>query len=467
MPTIQRPTAIAIIGVGFSGLLTATHLIKRATSPLTLYLVNDVYAFGKGPAYSTRSPKHLLNVPAAKMSAIHDDQDHFLNWLHNQEQYREIDKDTLGKAFMPRREYGNYLMSIWEQTLTSKPANIEVVNIQSKALDISSDGDSYKVSFANHSPVDCDYVILTTGNESPSNPNISDKKFYESRLYFKNPWNLNIKQDLPLDKDLLILGNALTMADTAIGLIDEGFKGTIHTLSPSGFSVQPHKQGYLTYSPLVAELKRPYKLHEIVSQVHRHIKMMARIGITAEPVTDSLRPLTQTIWRELSNEDKERFLRHIKSSWNKIRHRLPGHVHDYIQQQRLIGKIVAHKGKLHSITDANGSATVQYWDKESQKEKSLSVGCVINCTGPYIDISRSENELIKSLVAKGMIQPDPMKIGIHTDDQGRTINRDGSTSKGIYTMGGNLRGLLWESTAVPELKIQASKLADEILKSIG
>ena len=37
----------------------------------------------------------------------------------------------------------------------------------------------------------------------------------------------------------------------------------------------------------------------------------------------------------------------------------------------------------------------------------------------------------------------------------------------LYTLGVNLRGKYWESTAVPELRVQAEKLAKQVLASIN
>src|ERR1700722_19856991 len=108
MPHSDQPLSVAIIGAGFSGLLTAYHLIRETTAPLTIYIINPKETFGKGPAYSAASRKHLLNVPAAKMSAIHDNPNHFLDWAHQQPPYQYVHKETLGKTFLPRQFYGKY-----------------------------------------------------------------------------------------------------------------------------------------------------------------------------------------------------------------------------------------------------------------------------------------------------------------------------------------------------------------------
>ncbi len=91
------------------------------------------------------------------------------------------------------------------------------------------------------------------------------------------------------------------------------------------------------------------------------------------------------------------------------------------------------------------------------------MGRVINCTGPSLNILKSKSLLIQNLTKRGMIQPDELFLGIHTDSDGHVIDTKGQVNNAIYTLGGNLRGLLWESTAVPELRVQAAKLSACIL----
>jgi uncharacterized NAD(P)/FAD-binding protein YdhS len=64
---------IAVIGAGFSGTATAWRLLRRATRPLDIVLVErDPRQFARGVAYSTFDPSHVLNVPAGRMSGDPD-----------------------------------------------------------------------------------------------------------------------------------------------------------------------------------------------------------------------------------------------------------------------------------------------------------------------------------------------------------------------------------------------------------
>lgn len=71
---------ILIIGGGASGTLLALELIRRIESPLDLDIAEPRLQLGQGVAYGTQDNRHLLNVVASKMSAKHEEPDHFVMW---------------------------------------------------------------------------------------------------------------------------------------------------------------------------------------------------------------------------------------------------------------------------------------------------------------------------------------------------------------------------------------------------
>ena len=58
----SEPKHIAIVGGGFSGLMTAVNLARLSTRPLQVTVINCRRPAGRGVAYGTRRPEHLLNV---------------------------------------------------------------------------------------------------------------------------------------------------------------------------------------------------------------------------------------------------------------------------------------------------------------------------------------------------------------------------------------------------------------------
>ena len=101
------PVDVAIVGGGAGGTLVAVQLLRQARGPWHIALVERSGALARGLAYGPAEPCHLLNLPAAGMSALPDDPGHFVRW-----------SGAAPDAFVPRALYGAYL----EALLTSAHA---------------------------------------------------------------------------------------------------------------------------------------------------------------------------------------------------------------------------------------------------------------------------------------------------------------------------------------------------------
>src|SRR6202012_134962 len=117
----KEPTkTIAIIGGGVSGALTAFHLVRQEVQARVI-LIEQRPDFGLGLAYSTPSLRHLLNVPAGKISALPDQPNHFLNWLR-----KNYDPAATAKTFAPRAVFGRYIQSLLRST---RPLEQEIATV--------------------------------------------------------------------------------------------------------------------------------------------------------------------------------------------------------------------------------------------------------------------------------------------------------------------------------------------------
>jgi uncharacterized NAD(P)/FAD-binding protein YdhS len=83
----------------------------------------------------------------------------------------------------------------------------------------------------------------------------------------------------------------------------------------------------------------------------------------------------------------------------------------------------------------------------------------VNCTGPDYDISTSSEGLWRSLLNRGLVTQDALKLGIETSTTGALVTRDGSVSTQLFYVGPMLRARYWEATAVGELREHAERLA--------
>lgn len=455
---------IGIIGAGFSGLMTAVQLIRKSNQPCEILLIEKEQNIGRGVAYNAYSDKHLLNVSTKKMSAFPDHPEHFLDWVMQQDDFAEKDKTLIANAFLPRKLYGDYLSGIWEEAQQSAKAKaIKLSIINSSVMDLHMIEDAISLTIQHGAKLTVDQCVIATGNHIPKNPKIKNMDFYQSQKYFRNPWKVESVQHIKGDLPVLIIGNGLTMVDTVFGLLEQGFKGDIYSISPNGFNILPHRHGGLQYSKLTGELRGDMTLYELVKLVNKHIKTVREYGFSAEPVINSLRPYTQKIWQSLSNKEKELFMARLRHLWGVTRHRLPMHLHDKIQQLRIGGKLHVISGNIVNLKEDDRGVSVNYFSKEENRNKTLQVARVINCTGPNQNLMQQNEGFLKRCLLRGILTQDKLKLGISTNTKTlQVLNANGNPHFNLFTLGSNLTGELWESTAVNELRVQAKNLANQL-----
>jgi uncharacterized NAD(P)/FAD-binding protein YdhS len=458
-------TTIGILGSGFSGIMTAIQLIRQTNQPIKVILVDKQNFFIKGIAYNSYSDTHILNVPAAKMSAFPDEPDHFLNWVLTQPAYSDKNKELLGAAFLPRNVYGNYLVHLWneaQQLAQQKGIILEYHDAEVNDLDVLDA--SVNVLLNNETKIILDKVVIATGNQTPRNPTIKNPLFYNSANYFKNPWQKNSIEKSTLDLPILIIGNGLTMVDTLLGLEEVGYRGVVYSLSPNGYNMLPHRHNGIKYTHLTDEMAHLSTLHDWTKAVFKHIKLVRSYGLSAEPVIDSLRPHTQQIWKNMSEAERQQFMARIRHLWGVARHRIPLNTHDKIQQLRIQRRLNIIAGRLLDIYETEKGIEVQFYNKKTGNNETLLVGRIINCTGPDSDISNYESHFLKKCLEKGYIKQDNLKLGIRANTQTfQVLNAALEPQPRLYAIGSLLRGELWETTAVNELRTQAKLVAKELL----
>jgi uncharacterized NAD(P)/FAD-binding protein YdhS len=57
-------------------------------------------------------------------------------------------------------------------------------------------------------------------------------------------------------------------------------------------------------------------------------------------------------------------------------------------------------------------------------------------------------------------------LGLDVDARGALIDYQGKPSRSLFTIGPTRKGQLWETTAVPEIRLQAEQLAEHLVGTL-
>ena len=435
---MSGPSRVAIIGGGFSGALQAVNLLRH-DGPRAV-LIERRPEVGRGTAYSTPHPAHLLNVPANNMSALPDDPGHFLRWL---------DAHSLGGGgpFVPRATYGRYLSELVEETRRRAPNRLEIVQGNARSLDLA---DGVQIKLHDGRRIEADAAVLAMGNLPPPAPDHLDPAALAT-CYVSDPWAPSSGSGLDSDDHVLILGTGLTMIDAVLLLQAQGFHGRITAISRRGLI--PRMQAHPISHARLSE-----KPAGEVSRLLRRFRIRAR-AIGWQTAIDELRPFTQAMWQAATLDQKRRFLRHLRPWWDVHRHRLAPPIAQQIRFLRSVGTLKVAAGRILAFAPRRGSVEVSWRPRGSGDVQRLLANRIINCTGPESDPSRSTEPLLLDLLSGGIVVSDILGLGLAVNSQGMLLRADGTPSRSLFALGPMTRGTFWEITAVPDIRVQAWRIA--------
>lgn len=89
---------------------------------------------------------------------------------------------------------------------------------------------------------------------------------------------------------------------------------------------------------------------------------------------------------------------------------------------------------------------------------------VVSCAGPDCDVVAS-HPLTRQMAAIGLVRRHPNGVGLAVDADGHPLGIAGA-SPCLHAVGFVRRGEELESTAVPEIRIQAERLADRLVRTV-
>ncbi len=425
---------VVVIGAGASGAIQALHLLNAGIGRVTL--IERARTPGRGVAYSTARSEHLLNVHARRMSPFVDDPAHFARWFEARGGHEE--------GFAPRMDYGAYLAAL----IAEAGGALEIVH--GEAVDVEP-GET--VRLADGRRIGADAVILAPGNFPPATPPGIDPAAL-GEFWIGDPWAADMLAGLDADDTILLVGTGLTAVDVTMTLETSGFGGRIIALSRRGLLPRPHGPNEEHVAPAAG-------LPESCTGLLRHIRARsAEIGWRG--TVHELRPVTQALWMAADESERRRFLRHLRPWWDVHRHRIAPEIGGAIEAMQDAGRLTAIAGKIVSAEADGDAARVTYRPRGAGGVAHLRVARIINCTGPEMDISRSGDPLLTALLASGRLRLDRLRIGLDVDPACAAIDVEGRVSESLSVIGPVTRGTFWECVAVPDIRVQADRIAKRL-----
>jgi uncharacterized NAD(P)/FAD-binding protein YdhS len=453
---------VVIVGAGYSGTMVAVHL-ARGRRGLRVALIDRGQTFGRGVAYGTTDPKHLLNVRADQMGAFPNDIGHFYRWLqvHPEALTAAGQPPVRPDAYVPRMVFGDYIQDLLREA-RNLPGTLDVIHDEIVDMQQLEPG-RFELTGKYGCKLATGRVVLALGNFPPGQ---AKQNLPGERVWFmNNPYDPEVHAKLAEPGEVLIIGTGLTSLDLLLTLDQAKRAGKIHVLSRRGLFPHPHET-HAPYPPFLDPDDPPKTARLLCRRVARELRQAAARGIDWRPVIDAIRPFNQAIWTNLKATEQRRFLRHLQPLWDTHRHRCAPEIMAVKNRLEAEGRLVCHQGNIQGYEPMGDEVEVAYRPRGTTEIKKFRVRYVLSCTGPQSDYRKLNDPLVQQLLARDLLAPDPLRMGASTAEGGLIRNQAEEVIPNLYTLGSTQKGRLYESIAVPELRVQAAELASRLLNDL-
>jgi len=250
-----------------------------------------------------------------------------------------------------------------------------------------------------------DLVVQATGNCVPLHPPGAQA----IAGYHANPWTPDYAA-LSAHRRIAILGSGLTAVDALLALDAHGYGGELVMLSRHARLPGVH----------VKTPPYPAFMHELpktaLAALHRVRLEIKASDAPWQAIIDSLRPITNAIWQAWPPQERQRFMRRLFTIWNTHRHRMAPQIQHTLLAWEQSGRLTRRRARIERMAPGPMVVTDQ---------GGIKADAIINCLG----YRYAERPLAAT-----------------------------------WQLGPARFGELFETTAIPEIRVQAAELADTLTR---
>jgi uncharacterized NAD(P)/FAD-binding protein YdhS len=428
---------VAIVGGGFSGAMVAVNLARRTDFDFSLCLF-EPNELGRGAAYGTSCPAHVLNTRANAMSAFADDPEHFIRWLGRRGTPDE---------FVSRELYGGYIGELVSRAF----ARDGLSAVRNRVVSVSKTNGAFELKTASGIRSTARCVVLATGNAAPGEDGLPGALVAHPG-YVADPWRFDYRR---VGGHVLLLGTGLTAVDVLVALEFWGHRAAVHAVSRRGRFPETHADGIADLG--VTPVLETGGAGSLLRSFRSRLRDARARGCDWRAVVDAIRPESESLWRRLAPAEQRRFDRHLRSRWERYRHRAPAQADAARARYLAAGRLTLHGGRVAEVR--NGWFVIEAADG---RRTELRPDWIFNCTGPGRSGKLFGQPPLAGMLERGIASCEPLGLGIRVDAGLAAIGSDGQVVPGLWAIGPLARGSRFEATAVPELRLMAQLVAGSV-----
>ncbi|QJI29669.1 NAD(P)-binding protein [Pseudomonas sp. ADAK18] len=454
-----RQADVLIIGGGLSGTMLAAQLLRQPGQRQIL-VIEPRRELGRGEAYSAVELGHTLNGNAARMSVDPDNADDLTQWLTEyiaNGGWPESDQQhvPVSELFPPRGIFGLYAQQRLAEAQAASQSTVE--HIRAEVIDLQVEEHATLLTLDNGQQLQGAFAVLATGMFPAARTPQTESSGLNATAV--DPWDVSAMTQLDPQSTVLIIGSGLTMVDAVVSLEQAGHRGPIEIFSRHGLLPHVRRQPP-SWVDFLAEDHSIRSPRQLLREVRRQCRAALDQGIDWQAPLDTVRAHIGRLWSQARESEKRQFVRHVRPWWESHHHRSPPLSAELVARLHGEGRLRIQAASFKGLEPSEaGEVSIRLRRRGEQQSMLVTGAALINSSGIEYDWRRVARPLPRQLLARGLIQPGPLALGIAADVSGAVLDAQGHVSQRLFAMGPPLRGMWWESTAVTDVASQAKALA--------
>lgn len=461
-PAAIRHADILIIGGGLSGAMLAAQLL-RLPGQRSVLVIEPRAELGRGEAYSAVELGHTLNGNAARMSVDPDNPDDLTQWLtayiaaggwpQSDEQHVPV-----SELFPPRGIFGLYVQQrLAEAQALGVAEGSTAEHVQAEVIDLQTDDHRVLLTLSNGQQLQSACAVLATGMFAAARTPQTESNGVNAAAL--DPWDVSAMRQLDPLSTVLIIGSGLTMVDAVVSLEQAGHRGPIEVFSRHGLLPHVRRQPPAWVDFLAAD-QSICTPRQLVRELRRHCRDAMAQGIDWQAPLDTVRAHIGRLWSQATDVQRRQFVRHVRPWWESHHHRSPPLSAQLVERLHGEGRLRIQAASFKGLEPSSeDGVSIRIRRRGEADTVVVSGAALINSSGIEYDWRRVARPLPQQLLARGLVQPGPLALGIAAAVDGAVLNAEGKVANRLFAMGPPLRGMWWESTAVTDVASQAKALA--------
>jgi uncharacterized NAD(P)/FAD-binding protein YdhS len=437
---------VAVVGRGFSGMMSAIALMKTVQTPFHLQLFDPNSSVSGGQALNSGHSSEILNSRVRDLSVSSGDADDFNDWLCSNADFRTAVPAAIPgfqQIFVPKSIFSDYVYERFSEALAAR-RDITVQVSSEPVLGVRrSHGSRFLVESASASNPLFDTVILATGYgidvQTDASRPVDKSSAVRARRLVARPHTV-------------LLGSGLRVVDRLLQMRESGYDGQITLISKHGFLPQSHTRN--NADPVFPAEAMPMRLSGIVRFIRQACREAEASGQNWQSVMNGLRKHARSLWRALPAREKQQFNRHLRAIYDSHRNRLPEALHVRLRRELGEGNTLLRRGQVTRITPTG----IVMKPIRSADEEVIYADQVIDCRCQAPDLA---SPLMRSLIEARLAIPDELQLGLAVNSTGELVVDERAT-EGLFAVGPLGLGSLPDIDLVPEIVTQAYAAAEGI-----